>query len=148
MDQGIINVAVLRKNIIEHKKRQNDEMVTAFRTRLVNAHSDMVNFLIDRIIEKSKSTLYANTDATGFKLWDLFDQYDGNLYGFNITTVLYGFWDANMRTFDRTLHKDAGLPETPIAEVIRVMEPEGYKIEDISDHKKSSRKVLSVRFIF
>ncbi len=110
--------------------------------RLWKAHQNYITALCKVITFKSIKTLrnrYDNFiidyDCIGF-----------DREGYSVQHVLFGMWDKEQEKYCRELHTEAGITDIPIKETTNNLKPLGYILEDISDNRKSQRKMLKVTF--
>ena len=140
------DILKIRKERREGWEPERQEKYQEFCSKLKEAHHTIIDELCETIQQKSEQVLYANQDATEFKLFDPQRDITSELNGFKSITLMRGFWNPRSKRHDRIPHIEAGISSKPINEVNQRLREYGYHVKDISNRKVSNKIVISVRF--
>ena len=141
--QSMLENRKKKRETWDEEKRSNYEK---FLVRLKSAHDNYVDALKNKISECAESILERNINAKTFKLWDP-QNIECDMKNFSEFTIYRGFWNAEKKKHDRLPHMEAGITAIPLKQVMRELQPLGYKIEDISDLSKSTHVVIEVTLL-
>ena len=140
------NILESRKKNRENWPEEKKNNYLAFLDRLQKGNQNYIEAFKKKIEECAESVLKKNINTKSFKLWDP-QNIECDLNGFSAYTIYRGFWNSEKKKHDRLPHMEAGIPTTPFKQVSNELLPLGYKLEDLSDTKKSTHIVIKVSFI-
>ncbi len=124
---------------VSHIKEERDKRDAEFLARFKEACTKYQQVIKDEVAEaldaaKRRAKTYIILD-------DKFISADCN--GFAYTSLLYGFWDKKGHRFDDSVFAKNEI-EKPFVAVQKELEALGYKLEDVSDPKRSRRLFIKL----
>lgn len=137
-----LDIEKLRQELIDNR---SEELV-----KLKNAHDNFVKAVNLSINTSITKQLQKQPKSTYVKIIDphVFKKQDPELYGYSLGILLDGYWVKEKEEYCRKRHEKAGIecdPITQLEEFYSKKNPD-FRIEDVSDNKKSDRWVIKVSF--
>jgi hypothetical protein len=149
-----------KEQLIEKAREEKADRDQVFYERLRGACREFVEFCMKELTRRAEFFLYKHENS-GFQYLDLKNfGYDPSVqrerrfgvtsdhFGFRFSTLFRrGFLDRESGKIDSSAFDDAEILISPFAEVADVFLKAGYRIEDISDIKKSPGIFLKRSFV-
>jgi hypothetical protein len=140
----MISADALRK--IQQEKRERaradkSELKEKLKTAFVTAADDFYK----RIVEECQIALEYVASTKYYKNYIILNHavIMKDIGSYKASTLMYGFWSKEKLDFETTVFEDYRI-EMPFKRAVEECANTGYKLEDVSDHKRSNRIMLKL----